>query len=132
MTEIKKNDYEYLHWISSLKSYCCGCFTDDTIEEVNQTTCDNSIGNIHEILVLENNTKDLSLIVVDEDEFITIDETDVKCANDEIVSENKIGSNANANANETGPGPTKKSEDLEDSITKIEDKVIAQANDNYF
>jgi hypothetical protein len=162
MSETKK-DYEYLHlhWISFMKSYCCGCFTNDTVEvhpssSITNNVCEGGIGISDTVLVLENNNRELSEIILDEDEFITINESDASetgtnasaSASETGASASETGTNVSetgANASETVTGvktceiedtkPVNKADEIEqreESITTIEDKIIAEANDNYF
>ena len=164
-----------LQWSLFLKSYCCGCFMNDNVEEVSdkQSANDNGIKNdngISEtILVLESkNDLSESMLLDLYEEFITITETDVKNAKemeakemDSISSEakefgsiakemgsiakemesmaNEMESMANemeSMANEAkSPGNVPESpnaDEAEESITKIEDKIIPEPNDNYF
>ena len=157
-----------LQWSLFLKSYCCGCFMNDNVEEVSdkQSANDNGIKNdngISEtILVLESkNDLSESMLLDLYEEFITITETDVKNAKemeakemDSISSEAKefgsiakemgsIAKEMESMANEmesmaneaNSPGNVPESpnaDEAEESITKIEDKIIPEPNDNYF
>jgi hypothetical protein len=125
MSETKKDDSEYLHWISVLKTYCCGCFTDDNIEvpHTNASSVTTENDNMSDTILVLENTKGLSENVIDDD-FITINGTDAAGANE--IDTNETG------ANETGATSLpQKVDEAEESITKIEDKII-EPNDNYF
>jgi hypothetical protein len=119
MSETKKDDSEYLHWISVLKTYCCGCFTDDNIEvpHTNASSVTTENDNMSDTILVLENTKGLSENVIDDD-FIT-NGTDAAGANE-------------IDTNETGATSLpQKVDEAEESITKIEDKII-EPNDNYF